>query len=407
LEGDENWSVGIYIETDKCTGCKLCLRACPYGAIAVEEDKAHFTEDCTSCGACVSACPVGAIVMEVVRAAQVDTSQYRGIWVIAEVQDGHLAEVTLELLGKARELAEALEVAVSLVLPGDEVSGLAARAGQYGADEVYLVEHQNLAAYRTGPYTNVICGLINKHKPEIVLIGATLQGRDLASRIAARIGAGLTADCTGLEIDTEERLLRQTRPAFGGNIMATILCQQARPQMATVRPKVMKKLEPQDGQEPQIINVPVSLDAKSIATKIVEILREEQQEVVNLQDADIIVSGGRGLKAPENFSVIRELAEAIGGAVGASRATVDAGWIPAYHQVGQTGKTVHPKLYIACGISGAVQHLAGMSTSDCIVAINTDPNAPVFDVAHYGIVGDLFEVVPALTDAFNKEFGRS
>jgi len=399
--------VGIYIETDKCTGCKLCLRACPYGAIAVEEDKAHFTEDCTSCGACVSACPVGAIVMEVVRAAQVDTSQYRGIWVIAEVQDGHLAEVTLELLGKARELAEALQVPVSLVLPGDEVSGLAARAGQYGADEVYLVEHQNLAQYRTGPYTNVICGLINKHKPEIVLIGATLQGRDLASRIAARIGAGLTADCTGLEIDTEERLLRQTRPAFGGNIMATILCQQARPQMATVRPRVMKKLEPQDGQEPQIINVPVSLDAKSIATKIVEIIREEQQEVVNLQDADIIVSGGRGLKAPENFSVIRELAEAIGGAVGASRATVDAGWIPAYHQVGQTGKTVHPKLYIACGISGAVQHLAGMSTSDCIIAINTDPNAPIFDVAHYGVVGDLFEVVPALTDAFNKEFGQS
>ncbi len=399
--------MGIYIETDKCTGCKLCLRACPYGAIAVEEDKAHFTEDCTSCGACVSACPVGAIVMEVVRAAQVDTSQYRGIWVIAEVQDGHLAEVTLELLGKARELAEALQVPVSLVLPGDEVSGLAARAGQYGADEVYLVEHQNLAQYRTGPYTNVICGLINKHKPEIVLIGATLQGRDLASRIAARIGAGLTADCTGLEIDTEERLLRQTRPAFGGNIMATILCQQARPQMATVRPRVMKKLEPQDGQEPQIINVPVSLDAKSIATKIVEIIREEQQEVVNLQDADIIVSGGRGLKAPENFSVIRELAEAIGGAVGASRATVDAGWIPAYHQVGQTGKTVHPKLYIACGISGAVQHLAGMSTSDCIIAINTDPNAPIFDVAHYGVVGDLFEVVPALTDAFNKEFGQS
>ncbi len=399
--------MGIYIDTDNCTGCKLCLQACPYGAIIVEEGKARFTEDCTSCGACVSACPVDAIVMEVVRAAEVDTSQYRGIWVIAEVQDGHLAEVSLELLGKGRELAESLDVPVTLVLPGDDVAELATVAGQHGADEVYLVEHEHLAQYRTGPYTNVICGLINKHKPEIVLIGATLQGRDLASRIAARIGAGLTADCTGLEIDTDERLLRQTRPAFGGNIMATILCRQARPQMATVRPKVMKKLEPQDGSQPEIISIPVSLDPKSIATKIVEIIREEQEQTVNLQDADIIVSGGRGLKAPENFALIRELAEVLSGAVGASRATVDAGWIPAYHQVGQTGKTVHPRLYIACGISGAVQHLAGMSTSDCIVAINTDPHAPIFDVATYGIVGDLFEVVPVLTEAVKKEFGKS
>ena len=373
----------------------------------MEEGKARFTEDCTSCGACVSACPVDAIVMEVVRAAEVDTSQYRGIWVIAEVQDEHLAEVTLELLGKAQELARPLQVPVSLVLPGDEVAKLVTAADQYGADKVYLVEHKNLAQYRTGPYTNVICGLINKYKPEIVLIGATLQGRDLAARIAARIGTGLTADCTGLEIDADNRLLRQTRPAFGGNIMATILCRQARPQMATVRPKVIKKLEPQQGKAAEIVNVPVSLDAKAIATKIVEIIRDEQEQTVNLQDADIIVSGGRGLKAPENFVLIRELAEALGGAVGASRATVDAGWIPAYHQVGQTGKTVHPKLYIACGISGAVQHLAGMSTSDCIVAINNDPHAPIFNVATYGIVGDLFEVVPALTEAFNKEFGKS
>ncbi len=397
--------MGIYIDTNKCTGCKLCVKACPYGAIVIEEDKARFTEDCTSCGACVSACLVGAIVMEVVRAEQVDTSQYRGVWVVAEVQDGQLAGVTLELIGEAHQLAQPLDVPVSLVLLGDQVSQFASIAGAQGADRVYVVENDNLAQYRTGPYTDVICGLINKYKPEIVLIGATLQGRDLASRIAARIGAGLTADCTGLEIDTDQRLLHQTRPAFGGNIMATILCRQARPQMATVRPRVMKKLEPRDDSEPEIVNIPVSLDSKSIATKIVDIIREETQEEANLQDADIIVSGGRGLKGPENFALIRELAEALGGAVGASRATVDAGWIPAYHQVGQTGKTVSPKLYIACGISGAVQHLAGMSTSDCIVAINIDPHAPIFDVATFGIVGDLFEVVPALTEALKNEAG--
>ena len=397
--------MGIYIDTNKCTGCKLCVKACPYGAIVIEEDKARFTEDCTSCGACVSACLVGAIVMEVVRAEQVDTSQYRGVWVVAEVQDGQLAGVTLELIGEAHQLAQPLDVPVSIVLLGDQVSQFASIAGAQGADRVYVVENDNLAQYRTGPYTDVICGLINKYKPEIVLIGATLQGRDLASRIAARIGAGLTADCTGLEIDTDQRLLHQTRPAFGGNIMATILCRQARPQMATVRPRVMKKLEPREDSEPEIVNVPVSLDAGAIATRIVDIIREETREETNLQDADIIVSGGRGLKGPENFALIRELAEALGGAVGASRATVDAGWIPAYHQVGQTGKTVSPKLYIACGISGAVQHLAGMSTSDCIVAINIDPHAPIFDVATFGIVGDLFEVVPALTEALKNEAG--
>lgn len=397
--------MGIYIELDKCTGCKLCLSACPYGAVEVIEGKARFTDDCTSCGACVGSCKFGAIILEIQRKEEVDTSLYNGVWVLAETHDGKLADVTMELVSEGRKLADELGTEVSLVLAGHKVEGLAQIAAQYGADKVYLVEHETLADYRTDPFTSVICGLINKHKPEIVLIGATTMGRDLASRIAARIGAGLTADCTGLAIDPETRLLQQTRPAFGGNVMATIQCRNARPQMSSVRPRVMKKSEPDASRTAEIIRETVNLNEKSIATKIIEIIKEEGQDAVDVQDAEIIVSGGRGLRKAENFALIRELAETIGAAVGASRATVDAGWIPAYHQVGQTGKTVQPKLYIACGISGAVQHLAGMGSSDCIVAINSDPDAPIFGVAHYGIVGDLFEVLPALTRKLKQELG--
>ena len=394
--------MSISLDKETCTGCKLCLSSCPYGAIVMVEGKAEITEACTLCGACVASCPVQAIVLEIIPKEQVDAGQYHGVWVVAETHDGHLSGVSLELLGEGRKLADALEVPVSLVLLGEDVKALAAVAGEYGADRVYLVEHPVLAQYRTAPFTDVISGLINRDKPEIVLFGATPMGRDLASRIAARIQAGLTADCTGLDIDMEERLLWQTRPAFGGNVMATIVCRHARPQMATVRPKVMSKAEPQPGREAEVIPVPVDLDERRIATKILEVIRDESGPSVNLQEADIIVSGGRGLGKAENFALIEQLAEALGGAVGASRATVDAGWIPAYHQVGQTGKTVHPKLYLACGISGAVQHLAGMSSSDCIVAINRDPHAPIFGVAHYGIVGDLFEVIPALVKEIKR-----
>jgi electron transfer flavoprotein alpha subunit len=344
--------------------------------------------------------------MEITRKEQVDTSQYSGIWVMAETHDGKLADVTLELLSEGRKLADELGAEVSLVLAGQGVEGLVPTAAAYGADRVYLVEHEVLAQYRTDPFTSVICGLINKYKPEIVLIGATTMGRDLASRIAARIGAGLTADCTGLAIDPETRLLMQTRPAFGGNVMATIVCRNARPQMSTVRPRVMKKSEPDTSRQAEIIRQSVELNEKSIVSKILEVIREEGSNELDVQEAEIIVSGGRGLRKPENFALIRELAEVLGAAVGASRATVDAGWIPAYHQVGQTGKTVQPKLYVACGISGAVQHLAGMSSADCIVAINSDPSAPIFSVAHYGLVGDLFEVVPALTKALKRELGQ-
>jgi electron transfer flavoprotein alpha subunit len=317
--------------------------------------------------------------------------------------DGHkLASVTRELLGEARRLTVDLDEPVSLVILGHDVAHLAAPAAEAGADRVYLIQHEVLNDYRTGPYTDVLCGLIEDRKPEMVLFGATAQGRDYAPRVAARLGAGLTADCTSLGIDKERRLLIQTRPAFGGNIMATILTEQARPQMATVRPKVMRPIAPRQGATPEVVEVTVHLDERAVATRLLEVARTEKQHV-NLADAEIIVSGGRGLRKPENFDLIFDLADALGAAVGASRATVDAGWIPAYHQVGQTGTTVQPKIYVACGISGAIQHLAGMQSSEVIIAINADPDAPIFKVATYGIVGDLFEVIPALSEAIRRQ----
>lgn len=395
--------MGIYIDEPKCIGCKACVPACPYAAIDMVEGIARFNENCTSCGACAYACPTGAIVLEMAGKGEVDTSEYSGLWVVGEItSEGKLHTVTAELLGEGRKLAGELGTDVSVVLMGHGIGDLAPRAAGYGADRVFVVDHPTLARYRTQPYTNVLTGLINKHKPEIVLIGATPMGRDLASRVAARIKAGLTADCTELTINPETKLLEQTRPAFGGNVMATILCEFTRPQMATVRPKVMAPQPFDPNARAEIIEVPVDISERAIATKIVEVIKDESGSDVNLTEADIIVSGGRGLGGPEHFALIRELAETVGGAVGASRATVDAGWIPATHQVGQTGKTVHPKLYIACGISGAVQHLAGMSSSDCIVAINKDPDAPIFNVAHFGIVGDLFQVIPAMIEAIKQ-----
>ncbi len=393
----------IRVDPEKCTGCQLCVKACPYAAVEMQGDIATITAACTLCGACVSVCPVGAIIREMPDVAEIDTSNYQGVWVIAELDEDRLAGVTLELLGKGRELADALETPLSLVVLGNGVGELVTPAGEYGADRVYLVGDPVLEQYRTGPYTDVIAGLINKYQPEIVLIGATEQGRDLAPRLAVRLETGLTADCTGLDIDSEARLLVQTRPAFGGSIMARIITRNHRPQMATVRPRVMRRAEPQPGREAGLVEIPVKLNEESVLTRIVEIARDQSSQAVNLQDADIIVSGGRGLKKPENFALVQELAEVLGGVVGASRPTVDEGWIPAYHQVGQTGRTVQPKLYIACGISGAVQHLAGMAGADCIVAINSDPNAPIFGVAHYAVVGDLFEIVPALTEIAREE----
>jgi electron transfer flavoprotein alpha subunit len=389
--------VAVRLITENCTGCNLCLRACPYGAIDIIEGKAQFNDNCTQCGACASACKFDAIRLETAYTREVDLDAYRGVWVIAEHLHGQFRRGTFELLGEGRRLADKLGVELAAVLLGHRIEGMAGDLIAHGADRVYLAQDPVLGHYRTGPYADVLSGLINRHKPEIVLISATPQGRDLAPRVAARLSAGLTADCTGLDIAESERLLVQTRPAFGGNLMATIVSRYARPQMATVRPGVMKALEPDASRTGEVVTVPVHLDERGMMTRVIEIVQQEADGQVNLQDAEIIVSGGRGLGKPENFALIRELAAALGGAVGASRAAVDAGWIPAYHQVGQTGRTVQPKLYVACGISGAVQHLAGMSSADCIIAINKDPAAPIFNVATYSIVGDLFEIVPALT----------
>jgi len=398
----------IYVIEDKCIGCSLCVKACMFGAVKVVDKKAVIDMDtCTLCGACVTACKKqNAIVIEEKPREEVDLSAYKGIWIFAEQRDGELMNVGPELLGVGRELADTLSVPLSAVLLGSETDGMPQELIHYGADQVYVVDHPLLEQYQTDIYAKALKSLVDRYLPEIFLFGATTIGRDLAPRLAVRLRTGLTADCTGLVVDPEKRLLAQTRPAFGGNLMATILIPNHRPQMSTVRPNVMKRLEPQTSREGKIIQVKdVSIQAEDICTRILEIVHDADT-TVNLQEAEIIVSGGRGLGKPENFELIRELASVIGGAVGASRATVDAGWIPSYHQVGQTGKTVHPKLYIACGISGAIQHLIGMQTSDIIVAINKDPDAPIFDVATYGIAADLFDIVPALTKAFRQKLGK-
>jgi len=328
-----------------------------------------------------------------------EAPNWKGIFVFAEQREGHIQNVAYELLSEAKKLAVDLSCEVAAVLCGGaEIEKQAGSLFDYGADKVYLVSHPELISYRTAPYTRALTELVNKYKPEIFLIGATTIGRDLAARLAIRVNCGLTADCTGLAIDPDKKILRQTRPAFGGNIMATIISPNHRPQMATVRPKVFRKnqVPSTKNQEKNIIKYNPVIKEEDLIVKILETVKDESVKV-NLQEAEIIVSGGRGIGDPKNFKIVEELAQVLNGAVGASRATVDAGWISAHHQVGQTGKTVAPKLYIACGIAGKIQHLVGMQGSDTIVAINRDPDAPIFKVATYGIVGDCLEVVPALT----------
>ncbi|MEI8175584.1 MAG: electron transfer flavoprotein subunit alpha [Candidatus Omnitrophota bacterium] len=392
----------IKVLNDKCTGCRLCLKACPFAAITIVEKKAVIDlSKCTLCGACVESCKFKAIELKKTVGVKKDLSAYRDVWVFCEQHKGKIQSISWELLGEARKLADTLQVKVAGVLIGSNVADEAAQVIERGADEVYVVDQHELEHYLDEPYTNILIELINERKPEIVLCGATTLGRSLVARVAVKINAGLTADCTGLDIDLKDRSLLQTRPAFGGNIMATIVTPNHRPQMATVRHKVMKEAVAVPGRKGNIIQR--RFEGKFCASRTTLLnMVEEVEQTVNLCEADIIVTGGRGVGCPENFKIIRELALSLDGAVGASRAAVDADWIPYSHQVGQTGKTVCPKIYIACGVSGQIQHLIGMQSSDIIIAINKDPDAPIFNVATYGVVGDLFEIVPLLAKKFRE-----
>ena len=331
------------------------------------------------------------------------------VWVFAEQENGQLNSVALELLGRARELADTLNAGVGAVLLGHECSAAAQSLGAHGADRVYLVEHPALKQYRTLPYTKVICDLVREHEPQIVVYGATGVGRDLAPRIASTLQTGLTADCTDLQIgdyedpftaEKRDQILYQIRPAFGGNIIATIVCPHHQPQMATVREGVMRLEAAQDGREAEVVACQARLTDAEDVVKIIE--RHTQPRAVDLRAAPIIVAGGAGVGSKAGFDLLKELADVLGGEVGASRAAVDAGYISHDHQVGQTGTTVRPRLYIACGISGAVQHRAGMQESSKIIAINSDPDAPIFGIAHYAIVGDLSQVVPMMIRAYKQ-----
>lgn len=387
---------GIKVNLDKCVGCGLCLKACPMAAIELKDMKAVIDLDkCNLCGACIESCTFSAIKIERKAVVKDDISSYKGVWVFAEQRDGIVASVAFELLAKAKELAKDLNTYVGAILLGSNITDKAQELIYRGADKVFVVDSPALEHYIAENYTKVISGLIGKYKPEIILAGATTTGRSLVSRIAVSIHAGLTADCTGLDIDKEKKILIQTRPAFGGNIMAQIISPNHRPQMATVRHKVMPEAIADSSRKGEIIKDNFDQNLQDKRIKFLDFIKEAIS-TVNLSEADIIVSGGRGLGEGKNFSLIEELAEVLGAAVGSSRASVDAGWIPYSHQVGQTGRTVCPKIYIACGISGQIQHLVGMQSAKTIIAINKDPDAPIFKVADYSIVGDIFKVIPLL-----------
>lgn len=332
-----------------------------------------------------------------------DIQAFKNVWVFAEQRKGMLTPVVIELLGEGRKLANEIGVELCAFLAGRKIDGLANELIRFGADKVYYAENELLEKYTTDGYTKAFQQAVEEYKPEIVLIGATNIGRDLAPRLASRLNTGLTADCTKLEIDPEDKKLKQTRPAFGGNLMATIVCPDRRPQMSTVRPGVMNKAVEDPSHKGEIILLDVKLNKDDIRTEVVEIVKTKK-DLISLTDADFIVSGGLGIKNADGFKMLQMLADRLDGTVGASRAAVDAGWIDHSRQVGQTGTTVKPKVYIACGISGAIQHLAGMQSSDIIIAINTNETAPIFEVADYGIVGDVYEVVPILIGSSSCDY---
>ena len=408
----------VFIDPAKCKGCQKCVKGCGFGALSMVESNANKIgkiaevdpSACKACFACVKACPFGAIseVRQQIYGTE-NIQDYKNIWVFAEQTGGVVAEVVFELITKALELkaqrGEDCKIAAVLLgsnLSDDVKQSLVAA----GADMVYVVDDPSLGDYEANVYVDAVAKLVEKHKPEVILAGATAIGRAFFARVAVKVRTGLTADCTMLKVENTQNkdtgamqmLLHQTRPAFGGNIMATIMTPNHRPQMATVRPKVFKKAAPDASRTGEIIAEALSLIAPK--TKLVKTVRDE--ECANIAEMEILVSGGRGLKKEENFKMLYRLAELLGGEVACSRAAVDAGWCPVSRQVGQTGKTVAPKLYLCFGISGAIQHLEGIRGSDTVVAVNNDPNAPIFGMADVGIVGDLFEILPALIKALEE-----
>jgi len=389
----------ISVDNEKCISCSICEGACTFGSLKMEDGYPRILDDCRLCGECVTVCPQDAIVIKETETVR-EFSDHKGILVFAEQWNGKVHPVSYELLGKGRVLADQLGEDLFAVIIGSGLNEATEALRIRGADKVFVYDHPALLDFRDDPYSALLNDLAQEEKPSIFLIGATSIGRSLGPKVAACLETGLTADCTGLEIDPETGLLLQTRPAYGGNIMATIICANTRPQIATVRYKVMKEAELNPTNQCEIVKMAVDFDNLPDRVKIIGFSPLRDQ--VSIVDADIIVSGGKGMGDPKGFEVLEELAEALGGAVGASRPTVDEGWIGYSHQVGLSGRTVRPKIYLACGISGAVQHLAGMKTSDVTIAINKDAEAPIFSVSSLGVVGDLYEVIPPLVEKIKE-----
>jgi electron transfer flavoprotein alpha subunit len=402
----------VVVHEKRCNGCERCIAACPYAAIHIEENKAVLSAGCTSCGACIDSCELDAFTFEGSQERIcMDVSLFKGIYVFVEHENQTTSKVSLELLGKARELAneylkQGKNQSVTAILIGHDMGNIADELIYCGADHVIIVKDEPFAMYRTDIYTKAIVQIVSEKKPEILLFGATPQGRDLAPRVANRLRTGLTADCTALEICPDEGILLQTLPAFGSNIMATIVCPDHRPQMATVRPGVMKPSarDPQKTGTREVMTV--KLDEKDFNIRILSIDASPKQHA-KLEEAKIIVAGGHGVNNPEGFKILEALSVELGAELGGSRAAVDAGWIDHDHQIGQTGKTVKPDLYIACGISGSLQHLAGMSQSKFVISINTDRKAPIVAASDVTFLGDMFQIVPLLTDKIREYKAKS
>ena len=385
----------IKVDEKKCIGCGLCIDACNFGSIEMVGDYPSIKDDCRLCGACAEACAHGAIkIRETSRDS--DLSDYKGVLVFAEQRQGEIHPVAYELLGKGKELANDLSEPLYAVILGSDIGEAADELTSRGADKVFIYDDRALADFRDDPYTELLYNVVEEEKPSIFLIGATAIGRSLGPRVASKLYTGLTADCTSLSIDPESKLLLQTRPAYGGNIMATIICADTRPQMATVRYKMFTEAEVDTSNQGAKINKPVDMTNIPDRVKILDF--QKASEELSITEAEIIVAGGKGLGDMKGFELMEELAKTLGGAVGASRPTVDEGWMEYRHQVGLSGRTVRPKLYMACGISGAVQHIAGMKTSDVIISVNKDEEAPIFSVSSLGAVGDLYEVIPKVIE---------